>query len=936
MGGSDGGGEGDGGCAEGKLAEMFETGNAEIETRRCDDWFKQLDARNLTDQEQEIIDKRVALQRKMLAEYEKRERARKVHELRQVCPEISDDEAEAALRKCGGREDEAALLLTSDPTFKASLKSRVPNKEPPSSKPAGRAQSAAPTNPPRRAPKREAANLEGGVFVGRFQSRLGPIQLAKVQRTRGKRGLQDATGKQDATEEVDEQPTEDTGNLGSNEGGEAPPEEATETGEEKVDDADAGDNQQEGQSVGDVQPAVKAEVTMNEDVAAWGQKRMRTGGAQADGKGLLTVEEKRRGVDVEMESAKEETAPNWGKKRLRSRMDGRQGSPTAVNGTLEEKMASHDSDCGAVWGGDSMKEEKGRAGVAGQVDSEGSQPIVAKAPKKRGKRGTPLKGTPLKGVQKRRGSSAKKSVGTPSSVKKLQKRRRSSGGAAAVGVGSPGSSKQRCTTGDNPVSGGNLGKKNVKASAKKKRKTAAEQDVRTSLFSSDEDFDVGEQSARSARRRSKKSASAAKSPTNALKSASPRSPNPSSVGKQGSQTRSGSAALSPKKNVCASPQASNGHQEKAAASPGASDKGACSGRVIGETSQQENQSPNTDDKKLANKPSAGGAGHAGRAISRTGHTCRGRVKQKGHKCAELVEVGTLRVDKHWHNSGYIFPEGFKSRLTFRSSVDLNALCVHECDIIAKGGKFFPLPTFRVTALDRPNDPLIAKSCTGCWTLVLKRINGEIDRRRKAGEDLPPPPKTAIAGPEYFGLIQPDIVQHIEALDPQHRCTAYWEGKVDRQAAAAGLSVPGVQQGPQRSRRATRGGGSSRKRRNGWSEDDDSEADADVEEEGDYKGNRWSTLCRGERYRNRCVQKGEDGLHEDEDNPIPDLIDPITLEPVRTPAISPYGHVMGMATWKAVLAEQKRCPFTKKPLSWEQCTVLTRGNIDRHRDRVVHL
>ena len=40
--------------------------------------------------------------------------------------------------------------------------------------------------------------------------------------------------------------------------------------------------------------------------------------------------------------------------------------------------------------------------------------------------------------------------------------------------------------------------------------------------------------------------------------------------------------------------------------------------------------------------------------------------------------------------------------------------------------------------------------------ILKRINAEIEARRKAGEDLPPPPKTAIAGPEYFGLNQPTV------------------------------------------------------------------------------------------------------------------------------------------------------------------------------------
>jgi hypothetical protein len=39
---------------------------------------------------------------------------------------------------------------------------------------------------------------------------------------------------------------------------------------------------------------------------------------------------------------------------------------------------------------------------------------------------------------------------------------------------------------------------------------------------------------------------------------------------------------------------------------------------------------------------------------------------------------------------------------------------------------------------------------------------------------------------------------------------------------------------------------------------------------------------------------------DASNPLPERFDPITLEPVVSPAISPYGHVMGAATWKVRL------------------------------------
>ena len=59
--------------------------------------------------------------------------------------------------------------------------------------------------------------------------------------------------------------------------------------------------------------------------------------------------------------------------------------------------------------------------------------------------------------------------------------------------------------------------------------------------------------------------------------------------------------------------------------------------------------------------------------------------------------------------------------------------------------------------------------------------------------------------------------------------------------------------------------------------------------------RWSGVDRAQRYRRR---NGGEGGEPDDSNPLPDLIDPITLEPVVTPAISPFGHVMGLATWKA--------------------------------------
>jgi hypothetical protein len=335
------------------------------------------------------------------------------------------------------------------------------------------------------------------------------------------------------------------------------------------------------------------------------------------------------------------------------------------------------------------------------------------------------------------------------------------------------------------------------------------------------------------------------------------------------------------------------------------------------------------------------------AVSCRGHTNRGRVKQKSHKSADIVDIGTLHPETGWYNSGYIFPMGFHSRTLFRSSVALDQLCVHECFIEGNKGKYWPSPTFKVVALDRPDEPLVAKSCTGCWTAVLKRINAEINARREAGEDLPPPPKTAIAGPEYFGLNQPNIQEAIEQLDPEGICTEYWAGKEDRERAVAGLpsTLPTSSQvhshKPKRSKgpRPHHTGGANGRRRmkdksNKAREDDDNEEEDDDETR--YVTNRWSAVNRAERYKRRLEDNGEEeaALKVDEDNPLPDVIDPITLEPVIRPAISPFGHVMGAATWKAVLAESGLCPFTKKPLSWEQCRILTLHNIEAYRDKII--
>ncbi|KAK9824373.1 hypothetical protein WJX72_009819 [[Myrmecia] bisecta] len=322
----------------------------------------------------------------------------------------------------------------------------------------------------------------------------------------------------------------------------------------------------------------------------------------------------------------------------------------------------------------------------------------------------------------------------------------------------------------------------------------------------------------------------------------------------------------------------------------------------------------------------------------------GRVKRCSSKQVDLVMLGTLRSEPGWHNKGYIFPEGYVARTVFRSSEVLDQLCVHECQILGPQGSFWPAATFRIIAMDNPDAPLDAKSATGAWNAVLNRINDVIETRRRGGEDLPPPPRTAIAGPEYFGLSHPVIVAQIEALDPNHQCIEYWAGKEDRLAYGLvhGIETvpkepraerPPAASRPPRPERGASGLPSRRGRKRQADEDTMYADDFNGEEDEQYVANRWSGVDRRERYRRRCGADDSDAGRADDDNPLPDHIDPITLEPVVTPAISPYGHVMGLATWNAVLAEQGKCPFTQNPLRREQITVLTKNNIERYRDRI---
>ncbi|KAI8906797.1 hypothetical protein EDD86DRAFT_256011 [Gorgonomyces haynaldii] len=84
----------------------------------------------------------------------------------------------------------------------------------------------------------------------------------------------------------------------------------------------------------------------------------------------------------------------------------------------------------------------------------------------------------------------------------------------------------------------------------------------------------------------------------------------------------------------------------------------------------------------------------------------------------------------------------------------------------------------------------------------------------------------------------------------------------------------------------------------------------------------------------CSVKETEDIEYD-DNPLSGFIDPITLEPVVKPAISPYGHVMGYDSWVRCLGSKNICPITKKPLSKREIVLLTLDNIADYVERIVN-
>lgn len=148
---------------------------------------------------------------------------------------------------------------------------------------------------------------------------------------------------------------------------------------------------------------------------------------------------------------------------------------------------------------------------------------------------------------------------------------------------------------------------------------------------------------------------------------------------------------------------------------------------------------------------------------------------KSNLDVELLNIGSVGFGKLWCNKQAIFPKGFRSRVKYFSFLNPSAMSsyiseIHDAGLIG--------PLFKVFLEECPSESFMDVSADKCWELVLQRLNQEMLNGCNLANNAMKPLQS-ISGLEMFGLLSPAIIQAIEALDPEHRCLAYWHTKFDQ-------------------------------------------------------------------------------------------------------------------------------------------------------------
>ncbi|KAG0170137.1 hypothetical protein DFQ30_002854 [Apophysomyces sp. BC1015] len=138
----------------------------------------------------------------------------------------------------------------------------------------------------------------------------------------------------------------------------------------------------------------------------------------------------------------------------------------------------------------------------------------------------------------------------------------------------------------------------------------------------------------------------------------------------------------------------------------------------------------------------------------------------------VLNLGKIVNDRDtFHNERYIFPVGYTVSRTYPSMVDPTSNTVITSTILDGGDG----PRFHVVAADMPEQPIIANSATGAWTVVVRRSN-EIRHREHSN---------SASGPDYYGFKHPTIAKLIQDLPGTDHLKHYvWQNFEEMEPRAA--------------------------------------------------------------------------------------------------------------------------------------------------------
>ncbi|GJD12175.1 Chromodomain-helicase-DNA-binding protein 6 [Galdieria sulphuraria] len=136
-----------------------------------------------------------------------------------------------------------------------------------------------------------------------------------------------------------------------------------------------------------------------------------------------------------------------------------------------------------------------------------------------------------------------------------------------------------------------------------------------------------------------------------------------------------------------------------------------------------------------------------------------------------IRMGVLTIEslgyiepyrKGFHNERAIYPIGFRSRRHFTSMADVEKQCDYICEIVDSGEDY---PLFRVTCEDLPDHIFEETSASGCWCRILKVIRERTPEERRRSH-------VSVSGPEYFGFVNPLVLEMIQELPNADLCERY--------------------------------------------------------------------------------------------------------------------------------------------------------------------